>query len=107
MPFNKDEFIKAFEGAIKRKKGTGNVVCPMCSDNHWQLPGGYTVSSLQNELGGIRLGGPAIPKVPIICSNCGFVAEIAIGILGLLPKEEVLPKTQDVTKPDTVAEKNS
>jgi hypothetical protein len=83
MPFNPEEFVKAFESAVKRKKPAG-IICPMCSNGGWNIPGGYTLSPLQNEFANFQIGGPAIPKVPLICSNCGFVAEISIGALGLL-----------------------
>jgi hypothetical protein len=100
MPFDSHEFVQRLEEAVQRKK-TGGVICPLCSNTRWQLPGGYVVSSLQNEIGGIHIGGPGIPKVPMICANCGFVAEIAIGVLGLLPKEEVQksPPVSEETTP--------
>jgi len=94
MPFNKEEFAKAFEDAVKRKK-VGGISCPICSNGKWSIPGGYTMSPLQDELVGIKIGGPAIPKVPIICNNCGFVAEIALGVLGLVPKQEAKKATEE------------
>lgn len=100
MPFNKDEFIEAFEDAVKRKKVEG-IICPICSNGKWNIPGGYTMSALQNDLVGFKIGGPAIPKVPIICNNCGFVAEIAIGVLGLLPKQEVKKETKEPHQQDS------
>lgn len=102
--FNKDEFIEAFEDAVRRKGGKG-IICPICSNGKWNIPGGYTMSALQNELVGLKIGGPAIPKVPIICNNCGFVAEIAIGVLGLLPKQEAKKATEESPQQDS-ARKN-
>lgn len=103
MPFNREEFAKAFEGAVKRKTNRG-IICPICSNGKWKIPGGYTMSSLQDELGAVKIGGPAMPKVQIVCNNCGFVAEIAIGVLGLLPKKEEEKETEESPKKDTEGE---
>lgn len=100
MPFDSQDFVKRLEEAVQRKK-PGGVACPLCSNTRWQLPGGYVVSSLQNEIGGIHIGGPGIPKVPMICANCGFVAEIAIGVLGLLTKQEETQQPTPVSKETT------
>ena len=49
MPFSKDEFAKAFEDAVRRKTDRG-IICPICSHGKWKIPGGYTMSPLQDEL---------------------------------------------------------
>lgn len=100
MTFDSKDFVERLKAAVQKKK-TGGVVCPLCSNALWQLPGGYIVSSLQDEISGINIGGPGIPKVPMICANCGFVAEIAIGVLGLLPKEEEVQPSPPVGKETT------
>ncbi|MFN5693657.1 MAG: hypothetical protein ACK464_02255, partial [Bacteroidota bacterium] len=48
---------------------------------------GYFNNNMQTDFGSISIGGPAIPTIGIICDNCGFVSQHAIGVLGLLPKE--------------------
>nr|WP_321353236.1 hypothetical protein [uncultured Methanoregula sp.] len=43
-------------------------------------------------------GGTAIPTAIIICTNCGYVMEHALGTLGLLTVEKAITPTGDVTK---------
>ncbi len=89
MPFDETfakEFIKRLEEAVKRKTGSTAMHCPLCSNNNWSVQTGYMFASLQTEISsGITLGVPGLPTVPIVCNNCGFVAQIALGSLGLLP----------------------
>lgn len=61
--------------------------CPMCTHNKFSLAEGYFNNFIQ-DLKNISLGGPSIPTAAIICENCGFVSQHALGALKLLPKEE-------------------
>lgn len=63
-------------------------VCPMCGNDHFVVADAYFNNPLQNSLFAINIGGPSIPTIPIICSNCGFVSQHALGVLELLLKEE-------------------
>lgn len=69
------------------EKGVKNV-CPMCGSQHFILADGYFSNTLQVDTKNVSLGGDGIPTIPIVCSNCGFVSQHALGVLGLLPKEE-------------------
>lgn len=40
---------------------------------------------LQTEVAGIIIGGPTVPSVVVSCQQCGFLAQHALGALGLLP----------------------
>ena len=62
--------------------------CPMCGHPHFALSEGYINQTLQFDLATVNLGGPSIPTIAIICTNCGFVSHHAIGVLGLLPDGE-------------------
>jgi ribosomal protein S27AE len=75
----KDEIIKALEA-----RGA-NRPCPRCGTNAFVLVGGYFQHTLQFELSGLQLGGTTIPTVAVVCSKCGYLAEHAVGGLGLLP----------------------
>lgn len=67
--------------------------CPMCNtQNSWVLADGYLNEPIQGGLHqGLVIGGPSIPSAALICSNCGFMSQHALGALGLLehpPEEE-------------------
>ncbi|MBY0536620.1 MAG: hypothetical protein K2P88_12290 [Chitinophagaceae bacterium] len=64
-----------------------NLRCPMCQTNAFSLADGYFVNTMQSDFNSLALGGQAIPTVAIVCNNCGFVSQHAVGSLGLLPKE--------------------
>ena len=65
-----------------------NLKCPMCGNQHFIIADGYFNHFMQDNLSGVSIGGPSIPVIPIVCSNCGFVSQHAIGILGLLPENQ-------------------
>lgn len=62
--------------------------CPMCGHPHFALSDGYFNQTIQTNLNTVNLGGPSIPTIAVICTNCGFVSQHAIGVLGLLPETE-------------------
>jgi len=93
MPFDeqtKKKFIDTFVKRLRDIGGEDAGKCPLCTNSAWSTVDGYVVPSVQPELGGLHVGGPSLPTIPIVCNNCGFVAHISLGILGLLPaKDEV------------------
>ena len=71
------------------------TTCPMCGNKQFAIADGYFTQNIQKNFNqGIIIGGPAIPTIGIICSNCGFISQHAIGFLGLL-KVELKNKTED------------
>ena len=80
-----------FEG-IKNKiieelsKRIGNLKCPFCTKQEFVLGGGFFAHDLQPNLTSRQMGGVNIPAIPVICKNCGYLAEFAAGTLGLLPQ---------------------
>jgi len=79
--------------------------CPMCNGGSFKLAGGYFAHDLQDDLDSRSIGGKNIPTLPLVCKNCGFVAEFALGALGLLPvtefpdeKRSVIPKLKESNK---------
>lgn len=64
------------------------LTCPMCQNKSFSMANGYFSNTLQIDFNSLALGGKAIPTIGIICNNCGFVSQHAIGRLGLLPKNE-------------------
>lgn len=79
---DQDRIIQALElvGATKP--------CPRCGNSTFSLVDGYFTHFIQKSLGGVNLGGPSIPTAVVVCSNCGWVAEHALGALKLLPKDQ-------------------
>lgn len=69
-------------------RGVGRA-CPMCGENHWVVADGFFNHSVQGEIHkGMVLGGPSIPSTALICRNCGFISQHALGVLGMLPSQE-------------------
>ena len=61
--------------------------CPMCGKRHFAMADSYIRNDLQDNLKSVNIGGPSIPSVVIICTNCGFLSQHALGMLGLLSEE--------------------
>jgi len=81
----KENIIKVLE-----EKGA-KLPCPRCGHNNFMLLDGYFNQTIQTELNGMVLGGPSVPSVVVACTHCGFLSQHALGVLGLLPKEEKKP----------------
>jgi hypothetical protein len=57
----------------------------MCGHNKFVLADGFFNNSVQTNFeAALVLGGPSIPTIALICSNCGFISQHALGVLGLL-----------------------
>lgn len=62
------------------------LTCPMCHQvGGFIIADGYINNTMQDEIKKIHLGGTSIPTIALICSNCGFISQHALGVLGLLP----------------------
>ena len=70
-------------------KKIAHLNCPMCKSSSFTMSDGYFLNTLQEELKGVTLGGQAIPTISLICNTCGFVSQHALGVLGLLPKNDI------------------
>ena len=71
--------------------------CPMCNHDGFVLLDLYIRNDIQDELGSVTLGGPSIPAAGIVCSNCGFLSQHALGALGLLPAKAKDDKSKEAT----------
>jgi len=78
----KDKIIK-----VLTERGA-NLPCPRCGNDAFTLLDGYFNQIIQETPRGIVLGGRTIPSVAVACKRCGYLAQHALGVLGLLPKEE-------------------
>jgi ribosomal protein S27AE len=61
--------------------------CPRCGKSTFELLDGYFNQPIQAELGRFVLGGEAVPSLVTVCTNCGFLSQHALGVLGLLPEQ--------------------
>jgi hypothetical protein len=77
----KDKIIKALS------EHGANLPCPRCGNEAFTLLDGYFNQIIQNEPKGIVLGGRTIPSVVVACKQCGYLAQHALGVLGLLKQE--------------------
>lgn len=75
--------------ANELSKRIPDLACPMCRKKNFIITDGYFNSSINANLQEMVLGGPSIPSIGIICANCGFISQHALGILGLLNQNEV------------------
>ena len=82
---NFDEIKKEIIDKIQQKAPL--LQCPVCHTRNVILVDGFINHSLQKELVGVVIGGPSIPTVGLVCSNCGYLMEFSVGVLGLLPKK--------------------
>lgn len=69
-------------------KRISNIKCPMCKSENFGIADGYFINSMQDDFNNFFLGGPSIPTIAIICGNCGFVSQHALGVLGLIPQNQ-------------------
>ena len=78
----KDKIIKAL---VERG---AKLPCPRCGNDTFTLLDGYFNEIIQSEPKGIVLGGRTVPSIAVACNRCGYLSQHALGVLGLLPKEE-------------------
>lgn len=58
-------------------------VCPICRSPNWTIGTGFTLLTIQDATAGIVLGGPIMPCVSMICTNCGNTVLLNVLVLGL------------------------
>lgn len=81
-----EEYKKKIVQALTSKGAT--QPCPRCRNQSFTLVDGYFNQPIQTELGGLIIGGPSIPSIVVVCTQCGYMSQHALGVLGLLPQEE-------------------
>jgi len=63
--------------------------CPRCGTNNFTLLDGYFTQPVQQDLKAFSVG-PSVPSVVVICNQCGYMSQHALGALGLMPAEETV-----------------
>lgn len=86
MPLTKEQeqkIIEKVDEALKRKNKKG-INCSVCGNDKFTLAGGVSNIFITDKVsGGIVIGGPVLPNVPIICENCGNTLFLNMKILGI------------------------
>ena len=77
---DKQEIKSAFDMKVT------SLTCPMCKKRSFSMSDGYFVNNMQKDFDSVNFGGAVIPTIGIICNNCGFVSQHALGALGILEK---------------------
>ena len=63
--------------------------CPRCANTQFVLLDGYAnIMTSPGVPTRFIVSGPAIPTILTVCQRCGYIAQHAIGALGLLNPEE-------------------
>ncbi|MCH7568744.1 MAG: hypothetical protein IIA87_04960 [Nanoarchaeota archaeon] len=103
-----EEIIKKIEEAIKKKSGQSGFKCPVCTNNQFSLAGGFTNDFLMDKLGGgLVIGGPVLPSIPIVCTNCGNTFFLNTMVLGIdIDKEVISKENKEKDKPRKEEKKN-
>lgn len=70
----------------KLKERGANIVCPMCKNSEFFLADGYFNQKLTDGSDYAHgfipsLNGATMPTVVLVCKNCGFVSQHALGVL--------------------------
>jgi hypothetical protein len=60
----------------------------MCGHDKFVLLTSYIRNQIVEDFTAVPLGGPSVPAVAIVCQNCGFISQHALGTLNLLPSQK-------------------
>lgn len=82
-----EEEKQRLASALIKKLEIKNLRCPMCGNSHFSISDGYFFNFLQEDIKNYSMG-KGVPSISIICDNCGFISQHALGSLGLLSKEQ-------------------
>lgn len=75
------KFIEYLQGKWGERK------CPMCGGGPWTVQD-TTFQLIMFYEGGLAVGGPVLPVVPVVCTNCGhtvLVNAIISGVVQQIP----------------------
>lgn len=70
------------------RKRIPNLRCPMCGSERMDVESGFIHNHLTTQKLEPRLFGVSIPSIPLVCQNCGFISQHALGILSVLDKDK-------------------
>ncbi|MCP3942920.1 MAG: hypothetical protein GY710_15730 [Desulfobacteraceae bacterium] len=63
--------------------------CHRCGNVNFSIIDGFSNIQLNMQLtGAMVLGGPSVPVVKVVCTQCGAISSHAVGVLGLLSQDK-------------------
>lgn len=81
-PEQKKQLINALEEKIHV------ISCPMCHEKSFTVADGYAMNQLQDDYRSLVISGEKlVPSVYLICNNCGFISQHALGALESLQRD--------------------
>lgn len=81
--YNSDDFL----GRLNRKIGSNRFSpCPFCGSRDFSSVDKLASVLIGDDVDSLNLG-PSIPCGMVICQKCGYVNLFALGVLGMLNKE--------------------
>ena len=83
MPRLTDETRDRIGAAIAAKNPS--LRCPFCAAQNVMLADGYAIDVLQGDPAKHELGGESITSAILACTNCGYLMQFSLPILGLMP----------------------
>ena len=84
----KNEIVKALE-----ERGATRP-CSRCGNESFQLFDGYSMVLVNRNLNAALFIATDnfIPSIVVVCTNCGYLSQHSLGVLGLLPEETKIVK---------------
>ncbi|HBB88991.1 MAG TPA: hypothetical protein DC047_15405 [Blastocatellia bacterium] len=94
-PAIKERIITALTGKLPNQR---LGPCALCGTAAWFPSDGFVLISVTMDAPNLVFGGPALPSIALICSNCGNTHLLNLKVLGL---EELLkPEPQAQPMPE-------
>jgi len=76
------EELEQFKAYIEEKLH-GELVCPLCKQDHWDLVQNLVTTPIHTDQG-IDISGRTYTYIPLICTNCGYTMLINAVKTGLV-----------------------
>ena len=77
------EMLPELERRVIRVKNE-ELTCPVCRQPDFAVIDGYTRRVVSDNLKEVKISGENVPSITIVCLNCGYILDFALGTLGFL-----------------------
>lgn len=74
-----------------------NRPCPMCGGGPWTVQDS-TFQLMEFSEGGLVLGGPVLPVIPVVCTNCGNTVLVNAIVSGIMAPAPPVPPSAEEKK---------